>query len=117
MKVRKCLFSIHDSHDEDYLSEDTAVVCKIKQAVPPQHALNLLLGILNEQQLSGYKYCFTNNIPIPNKTFKLWKCLVDQQRDPPGAPVMVFNGDKDFLMDDIDDEELRHLMGNTNRPK
>ena len=104
-------------HLEDYLSEDTAVVSKIKQAVPPQHALNLLLGILNEQQLSGYKYCFTNNIPLPDKTFELWKCLVDQQQDLSVAPVTAFNGDEDFLMDDVDDEELRHLMGNTNRPK
>lgn len=61
----------------DYLSDNPAVVATIKEAIPPQQALDALLSTISEPQLAGYSYCYSNNIPLPDSIFQLWKCLKD----------------------------------------
>ena len=62
---------------DDFLSEDPAIFCAIMKTIQPADALAIVVSNITDSQLSGYKYCYENNIPLPDIMFSLWKRLTD----------------------------------------
>ncbi len=47
------------------------------KTIQPADALAVVVSNITDSQLSGYKYCYANNIPLPDIMFSLWKRLTD----------------------------------------
>ena len=62
---------------DDFLSEDPAIFNMITKTVQPAAAMAVVVSNVIDSQLSGYKYCNKNNIPLPDIMFSLWKRLTD----------------------------------------